>query len=32
VSAAAEGRLTEAEQQERRAAIPAILAETPFLD
>ncbi|HEY6428908.1 MAG TPA: PaaI family thioesterase [Acidimicrobiales bacterium] len=31
MSAAAEGRLTEAEQQERRAAIPAIFAKTPFL-
>lgn len=31
VSAAEQGRLTEAEQQERRAAIPAIFAKTPFL-
>jgi uncharacterized protein (TIGR00369 family) len=31
VSQAEQGRLTEAEQLERRAAIPAIFAETPFL-
>jgi uncharacterized protein (TIGR00369 family) len=31
VSAAQEGRLSEAEQKERRAAIPALFAQTPFL-
>ena len=31
VSAAEESRLTEAEQLERRAAIPSIFAKTPFL-
>jgi uncharacterized protein (TIGR00369 family) len=31
VSAAEERRLTETEQQERRAAIPAIFVKTPFL-